>query len=437
MASTASVKAREIWLDGLRGIAAAIVAWFHFTVAEMKAPYRSFWAVPAAENHRFFQLPPFRLLFAGQSMVLLFFVISGYAVSTSIIRLRDDAPAQFYRKLTSSVFRRGFRLYIPVLTLCLISHSAYYMGLIDWMPGDREGCPGAQPWSALRPHLSCLTMTFLTTLHLSGPFYVTGYNFHLWTISYEYQCSMAVYLVILGLASIRPRVRLLAIAGLCVTLMWFGSPILSAFMAGLLFAELDILREASWNLLAAGEIRKQTILLRNCANVFTSFLFVSGIYLLCLPQDTSFPPDFRFQSSLELPFYVDPEIRIRGWHAVGAILVVGTLRRVRFLRVSLETRLVQFLGTISFSLYLFHPLFIMVMRNRILQAVCSHLWGTDFWHTQQDESAWHVLFLAWTAAAVVMFPLLILASMYMSKTVDRKSVVWAYQVENLVSRASR
>ena len=79
----------------------------------------------------------------------------------------------------------------------------------------------------------------------------------------------------------------------------------------------------------------------------------------------------------------------------------------------------------------------MVMRNRILQAVCYHLWGTDFWQTQQDESAWHVLFLAWTAAAVVMFPLLILASMYMSKTVDRKSVVWAYQVENLVSRASR
>ncbi|OJI81667.1 hypothetical protein ASPTUDRAFT_44937 [Aspergillus tubingensis CBS 134.48] len=437
MTSAASAKARQNWLDGLRGMAAAIVAWFHFTVGEMRAPYRSFWAVPAAENRRFFQLPPFRLLFAGQSMVLLFFVISGYAVSTSIIRLRDDAPAQFYRKLTSSVFRRGFRLYIPVLILCLISHLAYYMGLIDWTPGDQEGCPGAQPWSALQPHLSCLTMTFLTTLQLSGPFYVTGYNFHLWTISYEYQCSLAVYLVLLGLASVRPMVRLVAITCLSVAFMWFGSPILSAFLAGLGFAELDILREASRDSLMAGQKRKPTTLVRNCANILTGLLFVSGIYLLCLPQDSNFPPDFSFQSSLKLPFYVDPEIRIRGWHAVGAILVVGTLRHLRFLRIPLETRLAQFLGMISFSLYLFHPLFIMVMRNRILQAVCHYLWGTDFWQTQQDESAWHVIILAWTAAASVLFPPLILASMYMAKIVDRKSVAWSYQVENLVSRASR
>ncbi|GKZ21735.1 hypothetical protein AbraIFM66951_003805 [Aspergillus brasiliensis] len=435
MASTASAKARENWLDGLRGIAAAIVAWFHFTVGEMGAPYRSFWASPAEDNRRFFQLPPFRLLFAGQSMVLLFFVISGYAVSLSIIRLRDDAPARFYRKLTSSVFRRGFRLYIPVLILCLISHVAYYIGVIDWVPGDREGCTGAQPWSALQPHLTCLTMTFLTTLNLSGPFYVTGYNFHLWTISYEYQCSMAVYLVILGLASIRPLMRLSAIACLCATFMWFGSPIISTFLAGLFFAELDTLHEASWDLCEARQTRKTSILVRNCINVFTGLVFVSGIYLLCLPQDPTFPPDFWFQSRLELPFYVESEIRIRGWHAVGAILLVGTLRRHRFLRVPLESRLAQFLGTVSFSLYLFHPLFIMVMRNRILEAVCRYLWGMDFWQTQHDASAWHVIFLAWTVAAAVMGPLLLLFSVYMSKIVDRKSVVWSYRLENLVSGA--
>lgn len=434
MASAASVKPRENWLDGLRGIAAAIVAWFHFTVGEMKTPYRSFWAVPADENRNPFQLPPLRLLFAGQSMVLLFFVISGYAVSTSIIRLRDDAPAQFYRKLTSSVFRRGFRLYIPVLILCVICHMSLYIGLFNWFPGELEGCSGAEPWSALQPHLSCLTMTFLTTLHLSGPFYVTGYNFHLWTISYEYQCSLAVYLIILGLASIRPKVRLVVIACLSATFMWFGSPILSAFIAGLLFAELDTLREASWSL---GQKIEPTTVVRNSANIFTGLLFVSGIYLLCLPQDPTFPPDFWFQSYLKLPFYVDPEIRIRGWHAVGAILVVGTLRRHRFLRVPLESRPVQFLGTISFSLYLFHPLFIMVMRNRILEAVCHYLWGADFWQTQHDESAWYVIFLAWTVAAVAIGPSLILASVYMTKIVNRKSVVWSYKVENLVSGAGK
>ncbi|RAK94850.1 acyltransferase family protein [Aspergillus ibericus CBS 121593] len=146
MALTAPATGREHWLDGLRGIAAAIVAWFHFTVCEMGPPYRSFWSTPAEDNRRWFQLPPFRLLFAGQAMVLIFFVISGYAVSISIVRLREEAPTHFYRKLTYSVLRRGFRLYIPVLVLCLLSHAALYTGLMDWTPGNpKEGCPGAEP----------------------------------------------------------------------------------------------------------------------------------------------------------------------------------------------------------------------------------------------------------------------------------------------------
>lgn len=72
------INGRETWLDGLRGIAAAIVTWFHFTVGEMNTPYRSFWAEPVDENRRLIQFPPFRLIFAGQAMVRLLFVVSGY-----------------------------------------------------------------------------------------------------------------------------------------------------------------------------------------------------------------------------------------------------------------------------------------------------------------------------------------------------------------------
>ncbi|RAK94851.1 uncharacterized protein BO80DRAFT_450742 [Aspergillus ibericus CBS 121593] len=51
-------------------------------------------------------------------------------------------------------------------------------------------------------------MTFLAALDLSGPFYVTGYNLHLWTISHEFRCSLGIYFVILGLASVKDQVRL-------------------------------------------------------------------------------------------------------------------------------------------------------------------------------------------------------------------------------------
>ncbi|PYI09791.1 hypothetical protein BO78DRAFT_436671 [Aspergillus sclerotiicarbonarius CBS 121057] len=431
MALAASATSREHWLDGLRGIAAAIVAWFHFTVGEMGPPYRSFWTNPAEDNRRWFQLPPFRLIFAGQAMVLIFFVISGYAVSISIIRLREEAPAQFYRKLTSSVLRRGFRLYIPVLILCLLSHVALYTGLIDWTPGNpTEGCPGAEPWSALGPHVSCLTLTFLTTLDLSGPIFVTGYNFHLWTISYEFRCSLAVYLVILGLASVKAQMRLAIVACLGVVFLWFGSPMFSAFLTGLLFAELDVAQQQVLFPPSVG--KRYRTGLANWISLLPGLLFGIAIFLLCLPQDPSFPPEFWFQSRLALPFYVDPTMRIRAWHAVGAILVVGTLRHLPLVRAPLESKLAQFLGMISFSIYLLHPLFIMVLRNRILDAVCRRLWGTDFWQTRQDESAWHVLFLAWAVAGAIMGPLLVLASGYMARSVDRRSVAFSYQVEKIL-----
>ncbi|KAJ5740740.1 hypothetical protein N7493_000612 [Penicillium malachiteum] len=323
-------------------------------------------------------------------MVLLFFVISGYAVSISIIRLREAAPMHFYWKLTSSVLRRGFQLYIPVLVTCVLSYVALFTGLTDWNPGNvTEGCPKAEPWSALGAHLSCLTMIFLTTLDLTGSLQATGYDFHLWTISYELQCSLSIYLVILGLAPAKPRLRLMAIACLA-TFMWFGSPIISAFLAGLIFAELDISKQESSNASTSVDKRYQTRLSAACLNLLPGLLLGIGIFLICLPQDPNSPPEFWFQSQLALPFYVDPQIRIRAWHAIGAILVVGALRHLPLVRAPLESKLAPFLGTISFSIYLLHPIFIMILRNRILEGVCHRLWGTDFWQTRQDESAWHV-----------------------------------------------
>lgn len=43
MAEKAATTGREIWLDGLRGTAALIVAFFHLTTGSLAMPYRSFW----------------------------------------------------------------------------------------------------------------------------------------------------------------------------------------------------------------------------------------------------------------------------------------------------------------------------------------------------------------------------------------------------------
>jgi peptidoglycan/LPS O-acetylase OafA/YrhL len=146
-----SMDGRQRWLDGLRGVAAVIVAWFHFTVGEMKIPYRGFNDEPAEQNRHIIQLPPFRILYAGKAMVTLFFVISGYSVPLAIIRRRSqNNNADCYRKLTSSVIRRGFRLYLPIILVCMTSQILFFMGAYsNWSFPRTEGCPRAPPWSAI------------------------------------------------------------------------------------------------------------------------------------------------------------------------------------------------------------------------------------------------------------------------------------------------
>ncbi|KAB8304613.1 hypothetical protein EYC80_003989 [Monilinia laxa] len=429
------VKGRQTWLDGLRGIAAAIVAWFHFTSGEMEIPFRSFWDEPAEQNRRLIQLAPFRIAFAGQAMVSLFFVVSGYSISLAIIRYRDiDENLVFYRKLTSSVFRRGFRLYLPLLTLYLISHVAFYIGLYDWEFGESEGCPAAKPWSNPFPHLDCLAMSFMTNLNLAGPYSTSGLNMHLWTVQSEFQGSLALYLTILGLASTKPRVRLGVVCFLSLIFLWFGQASFICFFAGLSLAEFDTIRKdlpnVSFNIASGTGRSVMRLIFRK---IVTLALFAFGIYLLCLPSDERFPADFSFQTWMKLPFWVDEHIRIICWYAIGAVLVVATLRNHPTLRIPLESRLAQYLGKISFSLYLIHLTIFRTLRDHILDGFCEIFWKKDFDDTRKDDDAFTVIFLAWSCAIIVILPLLIILSHYMTIFVDQRAIAIAHQLEKLAA----
>lgn len=163
---------REIWLDGLRGVAALIVAWFHMTSGKLSIPYRSFWDSPATENRHLIQLLPFRLFFAGPGMVDIFFVVSGYSVSTGLIKLRNEhgstSLAGFYQKLSSSVVRRMFRLCFPVLAMGVVSHVLFYAGLYTLPFPKDTGCPSAVPWGNPVPHVACLVRSFVEVVNVEG-----------------------------------------------------------------------------------------------------------------------------------------------------------------------------------------------------------------------------------------------------------------------------
>ncbi|KAH9893105.1 acyltransferase 3 [Xylariomycetidae sp. FL2044] len=444
---------REIWLDGLRGFAAAIVAWFHFTNYGLKMPYRSFWDEPADQNRHLVQLAPFRIVSAGQAMVDIFFVISGYSVSVGLIRLRNrgggpaagggsggGGGADFYRKVTSAVFRRLFRLLFPVLVISVISHTLYYLGFYAWLFTEDQGFPGCVPYSNPWPHIRWFLSGMSGFLNLDSNQNAT-LNDHLWTIPVEARGSLYVYTAIVGLASVRADLRPLLTGLLGLRFLWFGAPEFSAFFAGLTLAELDAssaepvmrlplpLPETMEKTVAQAEAK-----IREFSNPIKWGLFVAGVYLLCLPVQDPFPADWFFQTHLNLPYWTEWEIRMRSWQTIGAVLFIGTVRKTPVLKRPFETPFAQFLGHISFSLYLLHQTVYRIALNRVLDVVSLIFTGQGFWYAEKPENnAGHVFFLAWVVATLSIGSFLAVASRYMARTVDQRSVTLALRIEKLCS----
>lgn len=122
--STARPTSKIKCLDGLRGVACFLVFNYHFLWPWTPLIMLGYGARPPKSPEPFddwAQLPIICLLHRGRPMVAIFFAISGYVlcrhVQTAIHQRRLD---EAYKKLSSAVFRRIFRLYIP----CTISMFA-------------------------------------------------------------------------------------------------------------------------------------------------------------------------------------------------------------------------------------------------------------------------------------------------------------------------
>lgn len=106
-------------LDSLRGIAALVVVLYHFSLV-----------VPGV-HPRLEAIWPLRAVLAGQTAVMLFFVLSGFVLYLSLQRHdRDDYP--------TFAARRTVRLYLPVAAAILLSAALY--ALVD--PGPMPALEG-------------------------------------------------------------------------------------------------------------------------------------------------------------------------------------------------------------------------------------------------------------------------------------------------------
>ncbi|KAI1271104.1 acyltransferase family-domain-containing protein [Xylaria sp. FL0933] len=384
------------YLDGMRGLAAFFVFFCHyfytaFFIAEgynwlprpppdsdVPPPTKSTWT-------SLWRLPFVRLLYSGPSMVCVFFVISGYALSLRPLQLaRKRNPEAFAKTTSSLVFRRFFRLYLPplisTLGVAFLLQWGAYEGTREFIQDRRftrniiEHHP--KRLGSLSAQLTSWGHEMWNFVHIwswANHAGSTQYDVHLWTIPLEFRCSMVLFLVLIGTARLRDNVRL-AVVGL---LSWFvlrnDRWEMLLFFAGMTIADLDLRRNAhdgreargtnagssssqpTLQLLPLEEKANQTpppTHQRSAGDTFWSLVSVFALYLLSCPDAGPWDvPGWRYLGTL-IPVWFTEKYRF--WQVIGACLFVFCAARSRAWQHFFELPPVQYLGHLSYAIYLMH-----------------------------------------------------------------------------------
>jgi peptidoglycan/LPS O-acetylase OafA/YrhL len=351
-----SLKIRSTsWLDGVRGMAALGVYIFH-AMGNWAALVPA-WHADEHQNH-ILQLPILRTFFvSGGAAVAVFFALSGYVLThKSLGWMRAGSRDQVYPSVASSIFRRGFRLYLPPIFVTFVEMIATRFGFV--LPLNFNFIPEPS-FSAQFLDWLKETNRFVNPIHtwkraLEGFITHPKYDAVMWTIPLEFYGSLVCYALLLLLARVPGNgLRMGLVAIFAVYSMAIGSWNLFCFSAGMLIADLNLGQEEKDTILALSKPVKHG---KIWMAVFAIAFYVAGFPTLGYGDgDAEYKPMPGFETLRALtPMSLDMEDRSRFLWSLSGVALLLSISQVPRLKKVFETNFCQYLGKISFSLYLVH-----------------------------------------------------------------------------------
>lgn len=419
------------WLDGLRGFAALLVyihhnqLWSHGGKGNLV-----FENAFGYQGRRYFGAFPFvRLFFSGGHFaVSIFFVISGYVLSLKSLSLIQKGQIQAATDgITSALFRRWLRLYIPIIVvtfswLSLRHATKIWVDLPDLKATFRED---ARHWYYMFKNYS---FVFSTNIYE----FTVQYHQHTWSIPIEFKGSIIIYTALSAFSKCTKNARLWCEAGLIFYFLYVVDGYYGAlFMAGMLLCDLDLLAQDN-------QLPSFFALLSPFKELIFFHLFIIALYLGGVPSYDapdvdrktylSKSPGWRWLSWFRPQAPFDEKWFYLFW---AAFLAVASIPRLPWVKQFFESRFCQYLARISFALYLVHGLVIWTLCDRLYAAVGlprpAHSEGIPGWVGKfpLPTKGPLGLELAFWAPQMIILPVTLYLAELVTKTIDEPSVKFA------------
>ena len=191
----------------------------------------------------------------------------------------------------------------------------------------------------------------------------SGFHFnfdpHLWTLPIEFFASITLFVTMIALAGVRTPIRLAILMLLIVLSVLYDWWAMTLFWAGWLLVELNSSLAASKSPLPLPtqhqpRLSRLWAVWQQLRVPFHILNFICALYLLSTPEYwcNSEP----FHQALCLAVSAKMAVPWRFWATLGAVQLVAGVSNAPFLARIFTTKPVNYLGKLSFALYLVHGL---------------------------------------------------------------------------------
>lgn len=385
------------YLDGMRGLAAFVVFLCHMSYGtfDITHVYNAGEPGEKSENLAFLQLPIVRLLYSGPPMVAIFFVISGYVLSCKPLKqMRNHDYDGLMLTLTSSVFRRALRLFLPCFVSTLIVVALVQLGVYQLteefanemrMVHEDHAYMAPNVWLQVWDWMHKM-LDFINVFDWSLYSGSIDLDRHLWTIPVEFWCSMALFITHVLVGRMRSGIRLVTLVFLVVWGTYWDRWEMVPFWAGALLAEIHLTKADQGQESLVSEKRVPAGNRSDGRSCFASLgntaIFIMGLFLASYPDaDGHISPGYIRLTNMIPERYTEKH---RFWPNVGAVMIVLGAGNVKFLKKTIfESYVMQFLGQISFPLYICHGFIIHTFGYIVMDRVWQWTGGYDDWRTFQ------------------------------------------------------